>query len=46
MLDVHAREARLLGLDAPTTVVADVRTHDALNEELDAMLARITAGRS
>lgn len=44
LLDIHAREAKLLGLDAPTTVVADVRTRDAVAEELDAMLARIPAG--
>lgn len=41
LLDIHSREAKLLGLDAPTTVVADIRTSAALDEELNAMLSRI-----
>lgn len=45
LLDIHAREAKLLGLDAPTTVVADVRTSAAIDEELNAMLARIPSDR-
>lgn len=41
LLDIHAREAKLLGLDAPTAIVAEVVTHGAVEAELDAMLARM-----
>lgn len=41
LLDIHARESKLLGLDAPTTVVAEIVSSDAVNAELDAMLGRM-----
>lgn len=37
---VHAREARLFGLDAPTEARLEVTSRDAVAEELDAMLER------
>ena len=40
---VHAREARLFGLDAPTEAKLEVTTRDAVADELNAMLER--AGR-
>lgn len=41
LLDIHAREAKLLGLDAPTAVVAEVVTRDAIIEELATELAAL-----
>ncbi|MEV8265843.1 hypothetical protein AB0P00_17030 [Microbacterium sp. NPDC077057] len=41
LLDIHAREAKLLGLDSPTTVVAEIVGRDKLDTEIDAMLARL-----
>ncbi|WP_372469213.1 hypothetical protein ACCO44_08155 [Microbacterium maritypicum] len=41
LLDIHSREARLLGLDAPTAFVAEVKSRTLIDDELDAMLARI-----
>lgn len=42
-LEVGERRRKLLGLDAATEVKVDVTNHDAVTEELNAMLAR--AGR-
>lgn len=41
LLDIHSREAKLLGLDAPTTVVAEVIGRRAIDDEIEAMLARM-----
>lgn len=38
LLDVHAREAKLLGLDAPTAIVAEVVSRDAIIDELNETL--------
>lgn len=38
---VHAREARLFGLDAPIEAKLEVTNRDAVDAELDAMLARL-----
>lgn len=39
LLEIHNREARLLGLDAPTSIVAEVVTRDAIIDELNVELA-------
>lgn len=39
LLDIHAREAKLLGLDAPSTFVAEVVTRGAILDELNEALA-------
>lgn len=43
LLDVGRDEAKHYGTDEPVKIEADVTTHDAVTEELNAMLAR--AGR-
>jgi hypothetical protein len=40
LLDIHAREAKLLGLDAPQQIRTEVVTNDSVTEELNTMLAR------
>ena len=43
LLDIQVREAKLLGLDAPQQIQAEVVTNNAVTDELNAMLLR--AGR-
>lgn len=43
LLDIHTREAKLLGLDFPTTVVAEIVSRDKLDSEVEALLARLDA---
>lgn len=44
LLDIHTREAKLLGLDAAETIiVAPLSTREQVDAELEAMLARIPA---
>lgn len=41
LLDIHTREAKLLGLDAPASAVVEVVTRDAIIEELATELAAL-----
>jgi len=42
---VHAREAKLFGLDAPVAATLEVTTRDAVTDELNEMLARASVKR-
>lgn len=41
LLRYQEREAKIFGTDAPQRIEAEVKNYDAVNEELNAMIARI-----